>query len=150
MFILPNGKAIDTDMVEMAMQDADSIHLHFLNTLTGEVAFFSEFDVSFDKREKRLEELEGDEYIAIERISSHEAYQWMEDFVEQIVTPKDRFAAEKLSIALMGRGAFRRFKDMLHSLGNEWIETWNQWENDHLHEEMKQWFASLPLTITEQ
>lgn len=31
-FILPNGKPIDTGMVKMAMEDADAIHLYYLNT----------------------------------------------------------------------------------------------------------------------
>ena len=33
-FILPNGKPIDTGMVEMAMEDADATHLYYLNTET--------------------------------------------------------------------------------------------------------------------
>ncbi len=30
MFTLPNGKPIDTDMIEMAMEDADSTHQYYL------------------------------------------------------------------------------------------------------------------------
>ncbi len=150
-FTLPNGKRIDLDMVELAMEDADLCNVYYLNTQTGEVARFSEYDDVSDEREQQLEEIESeDHYIPIERISSHEAYQWMEDFVAEIVEPKDKQAAEKLSIALMGKGAFRRFKDVLHRVGDEWVQVWYQWRDDHLHEAMKQWFASLPLTITEQ
>jgi len=148
-FTLPNGKLIDTGMIEMAMEDADSADQYYLNTQTGEVSFFSEFAVSSEERERLSEDFEGDEYILIERISSHEAYQWMEDFVEQFVAPKDKHSAEKLSIALMGKGAFRRFKDVLNSVGNEWVQAWYQYKDEQLHQVMKQWFASLPLTITE-
>jgi hypothetical protein len=150
MFILPNGKPIDIDMVELAMEDADETHLYCLNTETGEVSFYSEFDVLSDERERLSEEFERDEYISVERISSHEAYQWMEDFVEQVVAPKDRHVAEKLSIALMGKGAFRRFKGVLNSVGSEWVQTWYQYKNEQLYKSMKEWFDSLPLTITEQ
>ena len=121
-----------------------------MNTQTGEVTFFSEFDVSSDERERLSDDFESEEYIPVERIPSYEAYRWMEDFVDQVVAPKDRHAAEKLSIALMGKGAFRRFKDVLNSTSDEWVQSWYQWKSEQLYEAMKEWFASLPLTITEQ
>jgi len=115
MLTLLNGKHIDEDMVELAMEDSNMGNAYFLNMQTGEVVFFSEFDELSDEREKQLEEIEmSSNYIPIERIPSHVAYQWMEDFVATIVAPKDEQVAEKLSIALMGKGAFRRFKDVLH------------------------------------
>ena len=150
-FILPNGKSIDTQTVEMAMEDSDLSHSYFLNTQTGEVVYFSDYDDFTDEREKLLEEIDGsDDYVQVEPISSHESYQWMADFIDEIVAPKDERMAEKLSIAIQGRGAFRRFKDVLHSGGDKWVQTWYQWKDEHLHEEMKRWFESLPLTIIEE
>src|SRR5260370_33395697 len=151
MFKLPNGKLIDKDMVEVAMEDSNLANSYYLNTLTGEVVFLSDFTDTADAIEKRLEdtEISGD-YIPIERISSHEAYQWMESFVAEIVAPKDAQDVEKLSIALMGKGAFRRFKDVLHSVGDEWVQAWYHWKDDQLHTAMKEWFESLPLTIIEE
>jgi hypothetical protein len=149
MLTLPNGKHIDEDMVELAMEDSDLTHSYFFNTQTGEVVFLSEYDVS-DEREKLVEEIEGSShYIPIERIPTHEAYQWMEEFVASIVMPKDQQVAEKLSIALMGKGAFGRFKAVLHHVGDEWVQAWYQWKDDHLKEAIKEWFASLPVKITE-
>ena len=138
------------DMVELAMEDADETHLYYLNTETGEVLFYSEFDVLSDERERFSEEFERSEYISVERISSHKAYQWMEDFVEQAVATKDKHAAEKLSIALMGKGAFRRFKDVLNSIGGEWVQAWYLYKDEQLYEVMKEWFDSLPVDITER
>jgi hypothetical protein len=151
MFTLPNGKPIDTDMIELAMEDGNLGNSYYLNTLTGEVVFLSEFTDTAEEIEKRLEEIEtSDDYIPVERIPSHEAYQWMEDFVAEIVAPKDALAAEKLSIALMGKGAFRRFKDVLHHVGDDWVQAWYRWRDDQLKKAMKEWFASLPVTITEE
>src|SRR2546423_15494237 len=116
MFTLPNGKPIDVDMLETAMEDSDITNRYYLNTQTSEVAFFSDYDGTSDE-----EEMLEDYYIPIERIPSYEAYQWMRDFVDEVVAPKDEWAAEKLSIALMGKGAFRRFKDVLHSVGDKWV-----------------------------
>jgi hypothetical protein len=150
-FKLPNGKPIDTDMVEVAMEDGNLENSYYLNSLTGEVVFLSDFTDTAYEIEKRLEEIESSgDYVPIERVSSHEAYQWMENFVAEIVAPKDARAAEKLSIALMGKGAFRRFKDVLHSVGDEWVQAWYHWRDDQLHMAMKEWFESLPLTIIEE
>jgi hypothetical protein len=150
MFTLPNGKHIDEAMVEVAMEDSNLTNSYYLNTQTGEVAFFSEYDDVTDEREKQLEEIEtSSHYLPIERISTHEAYQWMEDFVTEVVAPKNAQVAEKLSIALMGKGAFGRFKTVLHRVGEEWVQTWYQWRDNQLKEAMKEWLASLPVKITE-
>ena len=42
MVILPNGKPIDEDMVEVAMEDSNLANRYYLNTQTGEVIFFLE------------------------------------------------------------------------------------------------------------
>src|SRR5437899_9129858 len=126
MITLPNGKPIDLDMLETAMEDSDLANRYFLNLVSGEVVFFSDYLGLSDEDERLLEEIDGsNDYVAIERIPSHEAYQWMVDFV-------DEHAAEKLSIALNGKGAFRRFKDTLHRVDEQWLQAWYQWINKRL------------------
>src|SRR2546423_14846896 len=128
MITLPNGKSVDRDMLEMAMADSDLANMHFLNLVTGEVVFFSEYLGLSDEDERLLEEIDGsNDYVAIERIPSHVAYQWMVDFVHEMVAPGDEHAAEKLFVALHGKGAFRRFKDTLHLLDDQWLQAWDQW-----------------------
>src|SRR6266705_2685049 len=122
MLQLPNGKQVDETMLEAAMEDASLEHKYFLHTQTGEVVLLSDYDDP-DESEKLAEEIDGSsQYVPVERIPTHVAYQWMEDFVESIVAPRDEQAAEKLSIALRGKGAFRRFKDVLHLVGNAWVQ----------------------------
>ena len=76
MITLPNGKSVDRDMLEMAMEDSDLANMHFLNLVTGEVVFFSEYLGLSEEDERLLEEIDGsNDYVAIERIPSHEAYQ---------------------------------------------------------------------------
>ncbi|MGI9056956.1 MAG: hypothetical protein ACR2H5_00060 [Ktedonobacteraceae bacterium] len=66
---LPNGKSIDMDMLETAMEDSDLANRYFLNLLTGEVVFFSDYLGLPDEDERLLEEIDGsNDYIAIERI----------------------------------------------------------------------------------
>jgi predicted nucleic acid-binding protein len=58
------------------------------------------------------EDIDGsNDYVAIERIPSHEAYRWMVDYVDEVVAPTDEDAASQLSSALHGKGGVRRFKD---------------------------------------
>lgn len=115
MVALPNGTPIDMDMLEVAMEDADMGNRYFLNMVTGEMVFFSDYLGLSEEDERLSEEIDGsNDYVAVERIPSHEAYQWMVDFVDEVVAPADEDAAKKLSLALDDKGAFRRFKDTLH------------------------------------
>jgi len=129
MMTLPNGNSIDLDILETAMEDADLANRFFLNLVTGEVVFFSEYLGLSDEDERLLEDLGGsDDYVAIERIPSYVVYLWMVDFVDEVVAPADEDAASKLSIALHGKGAFRRFKDTLHRVDEQWLQAWYQWK----------------------
>lgn len=143
---LPNGKPIDLDMLETAMEDADLANRYFLNLVTGEVIFFSDSLGLSDEDERLLEEIDGSkDYVVVERIPSHEAYQWMVDFVDELVVPADENAAEKLSIALDGKGAFRRFKDTLHRVDEHWLQAWHQWRDKRLKAAVEEWVKSVVL-----
>src|SRR5438445_3972798 len=144
MITLPNGKSIDLDMLETAMEDSDLANRYFLNLVTGEVVFFSDDLGLSDEDERLLEEIDGsNDYVAVERIPSHEAYQWMVDFVDELVAPADENAAENLSIALDGKGAFRRFKDTLHRVDEQWLQAWYQWRDKLLKAAVEEWVKSV-------
>ena len=144
MFTLPNGKSVDLDMLEVAMEDSDLTNRYFLNLVTGEVVFFSDSLGMSDEDERLLEEIDGStDYVAIERIPSHEAYQWMVDFVDELVAPADDHAAEQLSIALNGKGAFRRFKDTLYHVDDKWLQAWYQWKDKRLKAAVDEWLKSV-------
>ena len=133
MMTLPNGNSIDLDILETAMEDADLANRFFLNLVTGEVVFFSEYLGLSDEDERLLEDHGGsDDYVAIERIPSYVAYLWMVDFVDEVVAPADEDAASQLSIALHGKGAFRRFKDALHRVNDQWPQAWYRWKQTQL------------------
>ena len=144
MATLPNGTPIDMDMLEAAMEDSDLTNRYFLNLVTGQVVFFLE-DVGLSNEDEHLlEEIDGsDEYVTVERIPSHEAYQWMVDFVDEMVAPTDEHAAGKLSIALNGKGAFRRFKDTLHDVDDQWLQAWYRWRDKQLKAAVDEWVKSV-------
>jgi len=49
-------------------------------------------------------------WLSIDNLGSHAAYGDMRDFIDTLT---DEWLAEKLTIAVEGRGAFRRFKNVL-------------------------------------
>lgn len=144
---LRDGTPIDVEMLEAAMEDADLTHRYFLNLVTGEVVFISEYFGLSDEEERLLEGIEeGDrnnDYVAVERIPTSEAYRWMVDFVDDMVAPTDERAAELLSVALQGKGAFRRFKETLHRIDERWQQAWYQWKNEQLENALDAWLESV-------
>ena len=144
MMTLPNGNSVDQDMLEIAMEDSDLAHSYFLNLVTGEVVFFSDYLGLSEEDERLLEDIDGsNDYVAIERIPSREAYQWMVDFVDEMVAPADQHATEKLSMALNGKGAFRGFKDTLHRVDDHWLQAWYQWRDERLKTAVEEWLKSV-------
>lgn len=141
---LPNGNPIELDMLEVAMEDSDLSSRYYLNLVSGKVVFFSD-DLDLSEEDEPLSEEidESDDYIAVNRIPSHEAYQWMVDFVDEMVAPSDENAAEKLSIALEGKGAFRRFKDTLYRVDEKWQQAWYQWRDKQLKAAVEEWLKSV-------
>ncbi|GHO47152.1 UPF0158 family protein [Ktedonospora formicarum] len=123
-----------------------------MNTQTGEVIFISVLDSIYDEQDAQPEDIEenDDIYLPIESIPSREAYLWMRAFVDQLVAPQNEQAAEKLSLALMGKGAFRRFKAVLSSMGETWIQAWYQWRDERLYEAIKAWLMGLPFPIIQE
>lgn len=144
MAMLPNGRPLDMDMLETAMEDADLTHRYFLNLVTGEVVFFSDYLGLSAEDEQLLEEIdESGDYVVVERIPTHEAYQWMVDFVDELVVPADGRAAEQLFSALDGRGAFRRFKNTLHRMDERWLQAWYQCRDRRLKAAVDEWVRSV-------
>ncbi|PIE19929.1 MAG: hypothetical protein CSA65_00340 [Proteobacteria bacterium] len=80
-------------------------------------------------------------YVHIEPASSREQYRWMERFVASV---QDKDLADRLLIAIDGKGAFRRFKDVLLSFPAE-RERWFNYRADLLHHHINRWFEAKQL-----
>jgi len=77
----------------------------------------------------------GEQFVKIEPASSREQYKWMEQFVAMVEDPALR---ERLLISIDGKGAFRRFKDVLLNYPAE-RERWFNYRGDLLHWQMHLW-----------
>src|SRR5262249_59378109 len=74
-------------------------------------------------------------YLRIDPVSSREQYRWMERFIPMVEDPE---LQGKLSQAIDGKGAFRRFKDVLMAYGPE-RERWFSFRSERLRIFMEAW-----------
>ncbi len=87
--------------VENQLPDAGS----FLNVVTGEVLTIRDRDKEMDPTTEN-----SSDWIPVPPRSSREGYRTMQRFIDQL---DDSPLKNRLASALVGRGAFRRFKDIL-------------------------------------
>jgi hypothetical protein len=74
-------------------------------------------------------------FLRVDPASSREQYRWMERFVSSVAEGPLR---ERLLIAIDGKGAFRRFKDVLLAFPAE-RERWFAYRADVLHFHIQTW-----------
>ena len=77
-------------------------------------------------------------YLRIEPVSSREQYRWMERFIPMVDEGELR---DLLSAAIDGKGAFRRFKDVLMTYGTE-RERWFAFRSERLRVFMEAWLTA--------
>ncbi len=83
-------------------------------------------------------------YLRIEPVSSREQYRWMERFIPLVEEPP---LQEKLTHAIEGKGAFRRFKDVLMSFASV-RERWFAFRSERLRIFMEAWLSAHALNPT--
>jgi hypothetical protein len=77
-------------------------------------------------------------YMRIDPVSSREQYRWMERFIPMVDEPELR---DRLAQAIDGKGAFRRFKDVLMSFGPD-RERWFAFRSERLRVFMEAWLSA--------
>jgi len=112
---------------------------------TGEAYFtmsedFGDTEQTEEEMEEMLDQLHPNS-ISIDPPSSNEAYEWMAEFADSLHAGKLR---NLLQVALNGRGAFRRFKDVLLDYPRQ-REAWFEFEKRKIDEAVEEWveFAEL-------
>ncbi len=85
-------------------------------------------------------------YLGVDAVSSREQYRWMERFIESVDDPELR---DKLDIAIDGKGAFRRFKDVLMSYPVE-RERWFTFRSERLRGCMEAWLEAHSISPVER
>lgn len=77
-------------------------------------------------------------YMRIDPVSSREQYRWMERFIQML---EEGDLRDKLAAAIDGKGAFRRFKDVLMAHGPE-RERWFAFRSERLRVFMEAWLSA--------
>jgi hypothetical protein len=138
---MPHVVPVNWTELETAFErNAPNAESH-LDLTTGEVLTIIEEQPDAAERRARLAQT-PERYLRVEPASSREQYRWMERFV---VTVVDEGLRERLVIAIDGKGAFRRFKDVLLSYPAE-RERWFAYRADLLHHRMNCWFEQMEVT----
>ena len=128
--------SIDVEEIATALADqTDYDHRWLFDPRSGEVVFWTS-DTGIDgENPVELDELD---LILIEPLPSYIWYQDMVDFADGI---SDRTAGRRLSAALQGKGAFRRFKNELYGHHPELISAWQAMRDARARGRAVQWLA---------
>src|SRR5512134_1965552 len=104
---------VDWEALEDAFENnAPEVH-SYLQLTTGEVLRVVD-GIADPEMHARI--ASDTDYLRVDPVSSREQYRWMERFIPMVEEPELR---ERLVRAIDGKGAFRRFKDVLMSFGPE-------------------------------
>jgi hypothetical protein len=128
--------ALDLDEIATALADQNSYeHCWLLDTRTGEIVFWTA-DTGIDGQHPiDLDDLDPG-LLAIDALPARVWYRDMADFADQI---SDERAARRLSRAIQGRGAFRRFKDGLHTDHPALLPAWYAFSGNRAKRRAVQW-----------
>lgn len=125
---------LDWDALEVAVErnspDTDS----YLDLSTGRVITITSGDPEATLNRQLVSENIRN-YLRVEPASSREQYRWMEKFVGSV---SDEPLRDRLIISIDGKGAFRRFKDVLLAYPAE-RERWFSYRAELLHWHIQQW-----------
>ncbi len=135
----PTGPVKDVPVDWEALEDAfenNAPEVHsYLHLLTGDVLRI--VDGIADPQMHARIAADGN-YLRIDPVSSREQYRWMERYIPMVEDPE---LQGKLTQAIDGKGAFRRFKDVLMSYGPE-RERWFSFRSERLRIFMEAWLSA--------
>ncbi len=127
--------AVDWEALEDAFENnAPEVH-SYLHLATGEVLRVVD-GVADPQMHVRISS--DTNYLRIDPVSSREQYRWMERFIPMVDELELR---AKLTQAIDGKGAFRRFKDVLMGFSLE-RERWFTFRSERLKTFMEAWLAA--------
>lgn len=135
----PREVPVDWEALEDAFEN-NAPHVHsYLHLESGEVLRVVDGVADPDMHSRII----GDNmYLRVESVSSREQYRWMERFIQMVEEPALKAL---LCNAIDGKGAFRRFKDVLMTHSAE-RERWFVFRSERLRVFMEAWLTAHALT----
>ena len=136
--------SIDWDELEFALTwHSEEGGSSYLDRTTGLVLTLTGTDDDDAVEEKIDAGLAEGRLIWIEPLESSVQYSWMAEFAETTAGELSRL----LDVALSGKGAFRRFKDVLGGYPAE-RKRWFVLRQERLHEAMRAWLTDHGIEAT--
>jgi len=134
---------LDWDALEVAVERNATDTESFLDLTTGKVITIVAGEVEAALRRQQItDNIQG--FLRVEPASSREQYRWMERFVGSVA---DETLRERLIMSIDGKGAFRRFKDVLLVYPAE-RERWFSYRADLLHWHIHNWLQQHDIEST--
>jgi len=131
----PREVPVDWEALEDAFENnAPEVH-SYLHVDTGEVLRVVD-GIADPEMHTRI--ASDANYMRIDPVSSREQYRWMERFIPMV---EEGELQDRLTRAIDGKGAFRRFKDVLMSYGPE-RERWFAFRSERLRVFMEAWLTA--------
>jgi hypothetical protein len=140
---------VDINEIAFTMETSDEFEsITLFDTETGEIVSIPNEEEMQDLPdwEKDLIEIaenicndEGGRYVDIPRKPSYEAYNLMVEFASSVT---NKNLKEKLDIALDGKGAFRRFKNVISDYPDE-EKKWFAFKDKKMREDVIEWLHDL-------
>jgi len=135
---------INLDDLCLAMENSSYECDYYLDLETGEIIFISDYmdDANLEELKDRIDE-NPDRYEPIPKAESYEDY---DDMVDFIATVEDEHLVELLEVAIDGKGAFRRFKDVLARYPEE-KERWYHFKEERMKERAISWLEDIGISL---
>jgi hypothetical protein len=132
---LPRPLAVDLEMLSMLLEGDPAESGGRLDLTTGECwpAFTDELEPGPDVEEAD----EAERWLYVPALGSRAGYRDMELFIEGLC---DVALADRLRIAISGRGAFRRFKDVLSRDERSWSR-YHRFRDERQRGRARAWLA---------
>lgn len=125
------------DELEKLPQDEDEME--------QALAKFPDWQQEVLREAARIDDGLGTRYLEVPQIDSYEGYEDMEAFIETI---DDDHLREVLDVAIRGKGAFRRFKDVLLNYPEQ-RERWFAFKDEQMRGRALRWLASEAIELVE-
>ncbi|MFO0663568.1 MAG: UPF0158 family protein [Polyangiaceae bacterium] len=137
----PREVPVDWEALEDAFENnAPEVH-SYLHLATGEVLRVVD-GVADPQMHVRI--ASDGQYLRIDPVSSREQYRWMERFIPVV---EDLELRDRLAAAIDGKGAFRRFKDVLMTYAAD-RERWFLFRSERLRTFMEAWLDAHAIKAT--
>lgn len=132
-----------SDIVD-AIELTDQFTEYFIDKETGELEWISDMTMTREEQEEIYDRLDEHGFYRLPNSFDIREYDIMEDFAETLTGA----AHNRLSSAIRGKGAFRRFKNTVYDLGID--EQWYAFQEDAYKRIAAEWCEENGIEYEEQ